>query len=219
MTHDPHGDQPVRTAGEGLESARAAMILVHGRGGAAEDILSLSALLLDSGFAYLAPQARGGSWYPNSFMAPLESNQPHLSSALKKIGSLLEELAQAGIPAERVILLGFSQGACLVTEFAARRPRRYGGVVGLSGGLIGPPGAPRSLTGSLQGTPVLLGCSDVDPFIPLERVKETDRALRELEAAVTLRIYPGLGHSIHPEEIELTRAIMSACLPPGREGS
>src|SRR5579859_3466342 len=152
----PHQGQPLLTAGEPLDQARAAMIMLHGRGASAEDILALSAELHQPGFAYLAPQAAGYSWYPNSFLAPIASNEPGLSSGLAVIAALFERLTDAGIGPERTILLGFSQGACLSLEFTSRNPRRYGGVAGLSGGLIGPDGMKRDYPGSLQGTPIFL---------------------------------------------------------------
>src|SRR2546430_5132444 len=157
----PNQGQPVLTAGEPLDKAKAAMIMVHGRGASAEDILSLSGELNQPGFAYLAPQAAGYTWYPNSFLAPIASNEPGLSSGLAVIASLLAKLAEAGISPERTILLGFSQGACLTLEFAARNARRYGGLAGLSGALIGPDGKPRDYPGSLARNPVLLRCSDI----------------------------------------------------------
>src|SRR6266496_6118022 len=176
----PHEGQPLLTAGEPLDRATAAMVMVHGRGAAAEDILALTAEMNQSGFVYLAPQAAQNSWYPNSFLAPIQSNEPGLSSGLAVIASLLAKLAEAGISPERTILLGFSQGACLSLEFAARNARRYGGLAGLSGGLIGPDGTPRDYPGSLDGTPVFLGCSDVDPHIPKERVLDSAEVLRGL---------------------------------------
>ena len=164
----PHQGQPILTAGEPLERASAAMVLIHGRGATARDILSLVPELGQSrsGFAFLAPQAAGNSWYPHSFLAPIGSNEPGLSSALTVVAATLARVEEAGIAPERAILLGFSQGACLALEYAARHARRWGGVVGLSGGLIGPDGTPRDYPGSLAGTPVFLGCSDVDPHIP-----------------------------------------------------
>src|SRR5256884_6423938 len=162
----PHQGQPLLLAGEPLESAKAAMIMMHGRGATAEDILMLADEFKQPGFAYLAPQAAGNSWYPNSFLAPIASNEPGLSSGLAVIASLLEQLTQAGISSERTILLGFSQGACLSLEFTARNARRYGGVAGLSGGLIGPDGTPRGSPRSLDGAPGFLRCSDVDSPIP-----------------------------------------------------
>src|SRR5436853_4381788 len=157
MITGPHQGQPLLLAGEPLESAKAAMIMMHGRGATAEDILMLADEFKQPGFAYLAPQAAGNSWYPNSFLAPIASNEPGLSSGLAVIASLLEQLAEAGIPAERTILLGFSQGACLSLEFVARNARHYGGAAGLSGGLIGPDDTPRNYAGTLAGTPVFLG--------------------------------------------------------------
>ncbi len=206
----PHQGQPVLTAGEPLDKATAAMLMLHGRGATAEDILALSAELQQPGFAYLAPQAAGYSWYPNSFLAPIESNEPGLSSGLAVIASLLAKLAQAGIPPERTILLGFSQGACLSLEFAARNARRYGGLAGLSGGLIGPDGTPRDYPGSLAGTPVFLGCSDIDFHIPKERVEFSAEVLRKLVGNVTVRLYPRMGHTINHDEIRFVQAMMAA---------
>jgi len=196
----------VLTAGAPLDRARAAAILLHGRGGSAEDILSLGAEFgarapLDD-VAYLAPQAANASWYPYSFLAPLAQNEPHLSNALATVGAALEHLARAGFAAERVALIGFSQGGCLALEYAARNAQRYGAVAGLSAGLIGPPGTPRAYPGSLAGTPAFLGCSDVDGHLPLVRVHESRDVLGHLGAAVTERIYPGMGHTINADEIE-----------------
>src|SRR5438046_5178338 len=206
----PHQGQPVLTAGEPLDKARAAMIMVHGRGASAEDILSLSDELNQPGFAYLAPQAAGNSWYPNSFLAPIASNEPGLSSGLAVIASLLEQLIQAGISSERTMILGFSQGACLSLEFVARNARRYGGVAGLSGGLIGPDGTPRDYPGSLAGTPVFLGCSDVDFHVPKERVQLSAQVLQRLGGQVTMRLYPGMGHTVNQDEIDFVRGMMVA---------
>ena len=208
----PHQGQPVLTAGEPLDKAKAAMIMVHGRGATAEDILSLTPELNQPGFAYLAPQAAGYAWYPNSFLAPIASNEPGLSSGLAVIASLLEKLAEAGIPPERTILLGFSQGACLSLEFAARNARRYGGLAGLSGGLIGPDGTPRDYPGSLDGTPVFLGCSDVDPHVPKKRVELSAEVLQRLGGNVTTRLYPRMGHTVNRDEIRQVQDIMSALI-------
>ena len=204
----PHQGQPVRVSGETLDHAHAAMLMVHGRGARAEDILSLSELFDQPGFAYLAPQAAQNTWYPNRFLSPLESNEPWLSSALGIVGVVLKQIADAGIPAERTILLGFSQGACLTLEFAARNARRYGGLVGLSGGLIGPDDTPRSYAGSLAGTPVFLGCSDVDFHIPKERVEETAEIMRTLGGVVTERLYPNMDHTVNQDEIDFVRGMM-----------
>jgi phospholipase/carboxylesterase len=199
----------VLRAGEPLGKARAAMILLHGRGASAEDIMTVGAELAQPGFAYLAPQAAGNAWYPNPFTAPLESNEPYLSSALEVVDSLLA-IVEETISADRVILLGFSQGACLTLEFAARHARRYGGVVGLSGGLIGPDGTPRDYPGGFAGTPVFLGCSDVDPHIKKERVLEAAGVFTRMGAAVTMRLYPGMGHTVNQNEIDSVRGIVAA---------
>ena len=213
----PHDGQPVLQAGEPLERALAAMILVHGRGASAEDILYTAGPLARPGFAYLAPQAAGQTWYPHPFTSPLESNEPWLSSALEFLGRVLARV-EDNLPAARVILLGFSQGACLTLEFAARNARRYGGVVGWSGGLIGPEGTPRDYPGSLAGTPVFLGCSDRDPHIPAGRVRESGEILRALGGEVDVRLYPGLGHEVNADELERVRAIMAG-VGPALEGA
>lgn len=197
------------TAGEPLASASAAMVMVHGRGATAASILTLADALDRPGFAFLAPQAPGNTWYPNSFLAPLASNEPFLTRALESVAATLKQAADAGIPPERTVLLGFSQGACLALEYAARNARRYGGVAGLSGGLIGPDGTPRGYAGSLAGTPVFLGCSDVDFHIPAARVRESAAVLRDLGADVTDILYPGIGHTVNQDEIDHVRAIMA----------
>ncbi len=204
----PHANQPVMTAGEPLESASAAMIMVHGRGASAEDILSLLPYLDAPGFAYLAPQAANSTWYPFSFLAPLDSNEPGLSSALELLNTLVDRVSLAGIPAEKTVLLGFSQGACLALEYAARHARRYGGVAALSGGLIGPDDTPRDYPGSLDSTAVFLGCSDIDMHIPKKRVLDSADILRGMGAQVTDRLYPGMGHTIVQDEIDAVRKIM-----------
>jgi phospholipase/carboxylesterase len=204
----PHQGQPVRTAGEPIASAKAAMLMVHGRGARAEDILTLADQLDQPGFAYLAPQAAENSWYPNRFLVPFAENEPWLSSALAFVGEIFDQIVDAGISPERIMLLGFSQGACLTLEFAARNARRYGGVVGLSGALIGPDDTPRDYAGSLAGTPVFLGCSDVDFHVPKERVIQTAEVLRRLGAEVTERLYPNMDHTVNPDEIDFVRGMM-----------
>ena len=206
----PHRDAPVQTAGVPLDEARAALLLIHGRGASAASILGLARELDVDDVAYLAPQAAGHTWYPHSFMAPIEQNEPGLSSALNLLGTLLGRVEEAGLPRERVALLGFSQGACLATEYAARHPQRYGGVFGLSGGLIGPEGTAFEYDGTLDGTPVFLGCSDRDPHIPLERVQETTAVFREMDADVEERIYEGMGHTVNQDEIEFIRRQMQS---------
>jgi predicted esterase len=206
----PHDNQPVLSAGRRLAQARAALILVHGRGATAESILELVDYLPHPEMAYLAPQAAGNTWYPYSFLVPLEQNEPYLSSALGRLAALLAEVERAGIPAERVALAGFSQGACLAAEFVARHARRYGGLLAFSGGLIGPPGTPRQYEGTLDGTPVFVGCSDGDPHIPLGRVNETADVLARLGAVVDKRIYSRLGHTINQDELTAGAALVAA---------
>ncbi|MBE0408516.1 MAG: dienelactone hydrolase family protein [Anaerolineales bacterium] len=196
-------------AGESLNNASAVMILVHGRGSTAQDILSLGQSFVQPGLAFLAPQAPNYSWYPYSFLSPLDANQPYLDNALTILGNLFMYLESLDIPSQYVLLMGFSQGACLSLEFAARNARRFGGVVGLSGGLIGPPGIQFSYPGSFDATPVFLGCSNPDPHIPVERVHETDRILEKMFAKVTKRIYPNLGHTINDDEIDFIRRMIS----------
>lgn len=209
----PHQDQPISTAGAAIETADAAMILVHGRGATADSILELAREFSAPGVAFVAPQAAGASWYPQSFLAPIDQNEPGLSSGLEVLTDLLADITQSGIPVERTVLLGFSQGACLASEFTARNATRYGGLVAFSGGLIGPDDTPRDYDGSLDGTPVFLGCSDRDPHIPLERVNETARILEALGGDVTKRIYEGLGHTVNRDEVDHAAAILNDVLP------
>ncbi|MFP9191738.1 alpha/beta hydrolase [Natrialbaceae archaeon A-CW1-1] len=201
MSTDPHQNQPVETGGAPLEDAAAAVVLVHGRGARASGMLELAAEIDRDDVAYLAPQAVRGTWYPQSFLAPIDSNEPSLSSALELLESTLETVRE-DVPLERTVLCGFSQGGCLASEFAARNARRYGGVVAFSGGLIGPEGTPREYEGSLEGTPAFFGCSDRDPHIPLERVHESVEVYEELEADVTERIYEGMGHTVNQDELD-----------------
>ncbi|MFB6296749.1 MAG: alpha/beta hydrolase [Halobacteriales archaeon] len=201
MTEEIHQDQPVETAGEPLESADAAVLMLHGRGATPGGILELAREFDAATVAYLAPRADRRTWYPNPFTAPIESNQPHLDSALATLGGLVEDVNEAGIGAKSTLLLGFSQGACLASEFAARNPRRYGGLAVLSGGLIGPAVDAGDYAGDLADTPAFVGCSDVDPHIPVERVEETTAILEGLGADVTERIYPEMGHTVNEDEV------------------
>ncbi len=203
-----HGERLVE-AGEPISSAHAAAILVHGRGASAEDIMTVGAEIALPGWAYLAPQAAGNAWYPYPFTAPLESNEPYLSAALDMMAGLVARV-ERHVPAERLMLLGFSQGACLTLEFAARNARRYGAVVALSGGLIGPDGTPRDYPGGFDGTPAFLGCSDVDPHIAKDRVLEAGQVYERMGAAVTLRLYPGMAHTVSGEEIAEVRRVMES---------
>ena len=205
---DPHGAQPVLRAGAPLADARLAVLMMHGRGASAGDMLGLAEALRVDDVAYLAPAAAGSTWYPYPFMSPLEANEPALSSALRKVESLVAAVGAEGFPPEKIVLMGFSQGACLSLEFAARHARRYAAVAGLSGGVIGPPGTPRDYRGSFHGTPVFLGCSDIDPHIPLERVQESAEIFRGMGANVDERIYPGMGHTVSLDEVTAVRALL-----------
>jgi predicted esterase len=204
-----HQGNPILRVGKSLAEAQAAMVMLHGRGASARDILALSEELHNDKFAYLAPQATNFGWYPHSFLAPIEDNEPWLSSALNLVAEVLNQVSEAGVPVERAILLGFSQGACLASEYVARNPRRYGGLIAFSGGLIGPEIKMREYPGTLEGTPVFLGCSDVDPHIPKERVQETVEVLRAMGAEVTAKLYAGMGHTVNRDEIEHAREIMN----------
>ncbi|RQG94583.1 alpha/beta hydrolase [Natrarchaeobius chitinivorans] len=210
----PHQGQPLVTAGTPLEEADAALVLVHGRGATARSIIQLGTEVGRDGVALLAPQAAGNEWYPNSFLAPVESNEPGRTSGLRAVADAVGEATDAGVPLERVTILGFSQGGCLASEFVAHNPQRYGGLVALSGGLIGESvelegdtsdaedaGDDGDSAGELAGTPAFLGCSDADPHIPLERVRETTRVLEALGADVTERIYEGMGHGVNEDEL------------------
>lgn len=208
----PHQDQPVAARGEATADARALAVLVHGRGATAESILTLADDFNRRGIAYRAPQAAGSTWYPKSFLAPIEENEPGLSSGLQAIRAVLEQAELDGIPPMRHILIGFSQGACLTLEYAARNPGRYGGVIAFTGGLIGPPGTSRDYPGSFGGTPVFLGSSDPDPHVPWARVEETAQVLSHMGATVTLRRYPGMGHTINFDEIEAARGIVDSVI-------
>lgn len=208
MSTPPHAGQPVLTFGPPPAEARLGAILIHGRGASAADILGLAHEFALPDVAYLAPEAAGHTWYPYSFLTNMDRNEPGLSSALLVIEGLLQHFAQQGLPAERVALMGFSQGACLTLEFAARHARRYAAIAGFSGGVIGPPGTPRDYQGSFDGTPVFIGCSDIDPHIPVERVRESAEIYRRLGATVDERIYPGMGHTINQAEIDAVRLLL-----------
>jgi phospholipase/carboxylesterase len=208
----PHQGQPILRAGAPLDRAAGALILLHGRGATAQGILSLADGLAQPGLAYVAPQAAGNTWYPYSFLSPIASNEPYLSSALAAIRELFGSLSQAGIAPDRTLLLGFSQGACLALEFVARHARRYAGVAGLSGGLVGPDDAPREYLGSLAGTPVFLGCSDADPHIPKARVLYSAEVLQELGGDVTTRLYPHMGHTVNQDELDFVRGLAGAII-------
>jgi predicted esterase len=206
----PHGGQPVLRRGPSPRDARLVMILAHGRGSSGDDMLGLARQFGADDVSYLAPQAAGRTWYPYSFLAPIEQNEPYLSSALQRLGELIEQVGSDGVHPDRVVLLGFSQGACLSLEFAARHPQRYAGIVALSGGLIGPPGTPRDYSGSFEGTAVFVGCSDVDPHIPVQRVHESADVFRRMGATVDERIYPRMGHTVNGDEIGAVDALLAS---------
>ena len=210
-----HAEQPVLHAGPSPGDARLVAILLHCRGASARDILALANELSPTDVAYVAPQAARSTWYPYSFLAPIDQNEPWLGSALRLIAGLVEGFAGQGIPAERLAVIGFSQGACLALEFAARHPRRYAAVIAFTGGLIGPPGTSFDHSGDLAGTPVFVGSSDVDPHVPLERVQETTTVLRRMGGRVDERIYPGMGHTINVDELRAADALLTA----GTKGS
>jgi predicted esterase len=204
----PHDDQPVRWAGVPLERSRAGAIFVHGRGADARDILGLAADVDPGDVAFAAPEAEGQTWYPYSFLAPLEQNEPGISSGLRVIDGLVARFGAAGIPPEKMLLLGFSQGACLTLEYCVRHARSFGGIAGLSGGVIGPPETPRDYGGTFGGTPVFLGCSDTDPHIPKARVEETSEIFTRMGANVTMRLYPRMGHQVNMDELAIVRDML-----------
>jgi predicted esterase len=207
---DPHAGEPILHRGPDATKARRVVILVHGRGDSAEGILTLADAFAIDDVAWVAPQAAGNTWYPYSFLAPMDRNEPGLSSGLDAIGTLVSTLGSQGVTHERVVLMGFSQGACLSLEFAARNARRYAAVVGLSGGVIGPPGTPRDYQGAFDGTPVFLGCSDIDPHIPVDRVHETADVFRRMGAQVDERIYPRMGHTVNDDEIRAASELLGS---------
>jgi len=216
MTDGPHQGQQLVTAGTPLDEADAALVLVHGRGATARSIVQMGQEVHREGIALLAPQAARNTWYPNSFLAPVERNEPGRTSGLQAVGDAVERAVEAGIDRERILLLGFSQGACLASEYVARNPRRYGGLAALSGGLIGETVDPTSYEGDIERTPVFIGCSDVDPHIPLERVKETSEAFELLHGDVDERIYEGMGHGVNEDEMDAVADLVAGLVGEGR---
>ncbi|AQG81467.1 alpha/beta hydrolase [Spirosoma montaniterrae] len=207
MIHNPNN---IITAGKPLEEAGKVMILVHGRGSSARDILSLSEHIRDKDFAFVAPEATGNTWYPFSFLRPMNENEPYLSSALQVLTSLRARLqSDFNVRPSQMYWLGFSQGACLMLEFVARNAMEYGGIFGLSGGLIGPDETPRNYEGTFENTPVFLGCSDTDSHIPKERVLETEATLRRMGANVTAKLYPNFPHSINEDELNFVNLLIA----------
>lgn len=211
---EPHAGQPVVEAGVPLGQAPAAVIMVHGRNAGPENILDLVPRLARPDLTYLAPAAANRTWYPYSFMADMASNEPGLSSGLEVLESLVARVEAAGTSRARLVLLGFSQGACLTSEFAARHASRFGGIIILSGGVIGPPGTLRNYSGRFDGTPVFFGCSDRDAHVPESRVRESAELFSRMGATVTTRIYPGMGHLVNDDEIAAAQRVLDAASGP-----
>lgn len=209
-----HQDQPVLVYGTPLEQAAAAVILLHGRGATAQSMRDLATYLPSEGTAYLMPQAANNTWYPNSGFVPLAANEPFLSSAMATIRSLIERVEAAGIPASKIVLGGFSQGACLASEFAAQHAQRYGGLLVFSGALMGPLDMPRHYDGSLSGTPVFIGGINRDPWVKEAQIRHTAAVLENLGGQVTLEILPGTEHTIRPNEIEHGSQLIAALADP-----
>lgn len=207
-----HEGQPVRHYGSAVDDARGVLILLHGRGAGADDILSIGRELAIDDLCCFAPEAAGASWFPYSFLVPLQQNEPGVSSAMAVVDGLITEADLSGIDAEHVFLLGFSQGACLVLEYLMRNPARYGGVMALSGGLLGPPGTQWTADGTLDQTPVLIGSSDVDPHVPISRLQETAEAVKNAGGAVDVQLYTGMSHQVTEDEIKRVRQMIVACL-------
>jgi predicted esterase len=205
----PHAGQPVETRGPRPEDARAAVIMIHGRNALPQSILELVSLIGLKDIHYVAPAAENNTWYPYSFLTEIEKNEPGISSGYFVIDGLVNDLIARGLTRERILLLGFSQGGCLASTYAARHAARYGGVFALSGGLIGPPGTQWDFPGSFEGTPVFLGCSDVDGHIPKERVEESAEVFRRMQADVTMRLYSGMGHTVNNDEVIFIRQTLT----------
>jgi len=212
MNNDPHRDEPVVSQGLSLKNAGSLLILLHGRGGSARDIISLGPELAGSATALLAPQAAQQTWYPNSFLAPIAQNEPWLGSALAKVRACVDTGLAAGITLDRIAIAGFSQGACLGSEFVARNPGRYAALVAFTGGLIGPLNADLHHPGKLDGTPVLLSSGDPDSHVPWERVQATGEIFTQMGATVQLARYPNRPHTILLEEIKAGRDLLEAVL-------
>jgi len=208
MTSDPHRNQPIRRTGAALASAKAAVILLHGRGASAEDILGLAGEMYDERVVYLAPQAAGHTWYPNSFLAPISQNEPWLSSALAKVGETIGLALEAGLTYDRIVVCGFSQGACLTSEFVARNPARYGAVIAFTGGLIGPLEIDLRHPGNLAGTPTLFSSGDPDPHVPWARVAASAKQFTAMGAEVQLQRHEGRPHTVSAPELESARKLL-----------
>jgi len=198
------------TAGQSLETASKVLIMMHGRGGSAEDILGLSDHLQVKDFAIVAPKATNNTWYPYSFLMPPQQNEPWLSSALQVIKEIINDLVAKGVTQELIYFLGFSQGACLTLEFVTRNATRFGGVVALTGGLIGDKIYEQNYVGNFDGTKIFIGTSDPDPHVPVQRVHDSELILRKLNAAVTVKVYKGMGHTINQDELDAANMILTS---------
>ena len=208
----PHAGRPVLTTGKPLGQSPVVVIMIHGRGAGPENILELASALAQSDVTYLAPAAANNTWYPYSFMSDIARNEPYLTSALSVVKSLVSQVEAAGIRRDRIVVLGFSQGACLATEFMIRNASRFGGLIAFSGGAIGRPGTTWNYPGDLSGTPVFFGCSDVDAHVPEARVRESAAVCERMGATVTTKIYPGMGHLVNDDEIAHARALLDSVL-------
>lgn len=209
---DPHSETPVVHAGHELSGAGCAVLLLHGRGGSAEDILGLADAFYNKRISFLAPQAANNTWYPNSFLAPVEQNEPWLSSAIAKVGGLVQRCLSGGVPHDKIVICGFSQGACLATEFVARYPARYGALIAFTGGLVGPSDSELQHEGSLSGTTAMLSSGDPDPHVPWSRVKASALELERMGARVQLLRHPGRPHTITDHELEVARSLIQTLL-------
>ena len=216
---NPHAGQPMATRGRPTEESRGVAVMVHGRGRDTDDILGVAERIGEESFTYLAPAATDNSWYPYSFLEPVEKNEPRLSYALEVLDDLVSGLLEKGIPKRQIVLAGFSQGACLVAEYATRNAGRWGGILLFTGGLIGPPGTRWEYQGSFGGTPVFLGTSDVDEFVPEERVRQSAEVFEKMGANVTLRVYPGMEHVVNDDEIAAAREILQRIITGREAGS
>ncbi len=209
---EPHAGQPIEVTGRPLGEGRAVMIMIHGRDAAPVNILQLVDSLSHPEFTYMAPAAANNTWYPYSFMAEKKQNEPGISSGLAVIDGVVTDVVNSGIPKDHIILLGFSQGACLTAQYAVEHADRFGGVIVYSGSLIGPPGTTWSYGSSFDGTPIFMGCSDVDSHVPLERVEQGAAVFERMGAVVTKRIYPGMGHLVNDDEMAFTQDLMRELL-------
>ena len=210
----PHDGQPVVETGAPLGRAPAAVIMVHGRNAGPANILDLAPRLNRPNVTYLAPAAANRTWYPRSFLAEIADNEPGLSSGLAVLASLVDQIQTAGLARSQIVLLGFSQGACLVAEFAVRHASRFGGIVVFSGGVIGPPGTHWNYPGGFLGTPAFFGCSDADAHVPEPRVNESAELFARMGAAVTTRIYAGMGHVVNDDEVAAAQDVIDAAAAP-----